>query len=109
MKHEVKKIANTFGLPTQLTKLREEMGECSDASRVFQSIVELNQDPLTMTADELCDRATERLHLIEEIADVKLMLDQILYLINGESDCKKMYQFKVERTLHRIETGYYTK
>lgn len=106
-RQDMKKIADHFGLSTQLEKLREEMRECEESSRIYQSNLELNPDPQTMTPDEHIDRATERLHLIEELADVKLMLDQIVYLIHGESDFKKMYQHKIERTLKRIENGYY--
>lgn len=107
-RQEMKKIADHFGLTNQLEKLREEMRECEESSRIYQSNLELNPDPHSMSPEEQIDRATERLHLIEELADVKLMIDQIVHLIHGESDLKKMYQYKIERTLHRIETGYYS-
>lgn len=107
MNKDVKTIADHFGLAGQLEKLREEMRECDESSRAYQSNLELNPDPLTMSPEEHIDRATEYLHLIEEMADVKLMLDQIVYLLRAESDFKKMYQHKIERTLKRIENGYY--
>lgn len=41
-------------------------------------------------------------HLIEEIADVKLMLEQVIYLLGVETDIKKVINKKVRRTMERI-------
>ena len=44
-----------------------------------------------------------RKNLIEELADVSIMLQQIIYLINAEDDVEDMIEYKINRQLKRIE------
>lgn len=100
-RQDMHKIADHFGPENQRFKSIEECNEYIDAVRKLQHAIDLGEPPDVI--------ATLRLNVIEEAADAKLMLDQVIYQLKGESDAKKMRQYKIERTLKRIETNYYTK
>lgn len=98
-REDMHKIADHFGPENQRFKSIEECNEYIDAVRKLQHAIDLGEPP-----EEI---ATLRLNVIEEAADAILTIEQNVYLLKGESDCKKMRQYKIERTLKRIETGYY--
>ena len=69
---------------------------------------------LKQLAEECCELSVESLHYIregrgierisEEIADVLIMVQQIVYLIgHGYGDIEKYAEFKLDRQLSRIE------
>ena len=69
---------------------------------------------LKQLAEECCELSVESLHYIregrgierisEEIADVLIMVQQIIYLIgHGYGDVEKYAEFKLDRQLSRIE------
>ena len=69
---------------------------------------------LKQLAEECCELSVESLHYIregrgierisEEIADVLIMIQQIIYLIgHGYGDIEKYAEFKLDRQLSRIE------
>ena len=83
---KVKKIADYYGLRNQMKQLAE---ECS----------ELSVEALHYTRER---GGTERIS--EEIADVLIMIQQIIYLIgHGYGDIEKYADYKLDRQLKRIE------
>ena len=83
---KVKKIADYYGLRNQLKQLAE---ECSELS--VESLHYIREG-----------RGIERIS--EEIADVLIMVQQIIYLIgHGYGDIEKYAEFKLDRQLRRIE------
>ena len=69
---------------------------------------------LKQLAEECCELSVESLHYIkegrgierisEEMADVLIMIQQIIYLIgHGYGDIEKYAEFKLDRQLSRIE------
>ena len=83
---KVKKIADYYGLRNQLKQLAE---ECSELS--VESLHYIREG-----------RGIERIS--EEIADVLIMIQQIIYLIgHGYGDIEKYAEFKLDRQLSRIE------
>ena len=46
---------------------------------------------------------------IEELADVYNMLDQLCILWNCEDEVQDMAEWKMIRTMQRIQSGYYDK
>ena len=69
---------------------------------------------LKQLAEECCELSVESLHYIregrgierisEEIADVLIMVQQIIYLMgHGYGDIEKCAEFKLDRQLSRIE------
>jgi len=93
---DIKFIANHFGQTNQRCKLIEESGELSRE----------------ISKDIAADRSTSY-HTLEEMADCLILIEQLLYLKQKESNCDvakllgEIVDKKIERTLERIEEGYY--
>ena len=90
----IKEIADTFKIRNQQLKLIEELGELTR---------EISKD--IANGREISDET------ISEIADVNVLLNQLLYLAGGDTKekLKKQLEYKLQRTLERIEEGYYEK
>lgn len=83
---KVKRIADYYGLRNQLKQLAE---ECS----------ELSVEALHYTRER---GGTERIS--EEMADVLIMIQQIVYLLRNDTEKLEKYaDFKLDRQLGRIE------
>ncbi len=83
---KVKKIADYYGWNSQLKQLAE---ECSELS--VESLHYIREG-----------RGIER--IFEEMADVLIMIQQIVYLIGqGYEDIEKYAEFKLDRQLRRID------
>lgn len=72
-------IANHYGLKQQLVKCKEELGELIEA------------------IDSMNDEA-----IIEEIADVEIMTEQLKYLMRTEPSVEIYKDYKIARQLRRI-------
>lgn len=88
----LKKITEHFGIETELTKLNEEVGEL------------LNE----------CYRghyiSNSKDHIEDEMADVFVILCQICLHFDLDFDnIAKIFDSKVNRTVERIEDGWYDK
>ena len=96
MENKIKYIADHFGQTNQRCKLIEELGELSR---------EISKD---IAAD-----CSTSYHTLEEIADVSILIDQIIYLAekNGNKIAREMLEMikekKINRTLDRIKGGFY--
>lgn len=91
----IMKIADTFGSKNQRLKLIEELSEL---------IKELSLD---VAYDRQITQNT-----INEIADVLILIDQILYQeesngLNANDLLEKAMEYKIYRTLKRIASNYY--
>lgn len=88
----VEYIADNFGIRNQQLKLVEELGELSR---------EIAKD---IAANRSISEET-----ISEIADVNILINQILYLAESNSSwkLKKHIEHKLQRTIKRIKEGYY--
>lgn len=76
---DVQKIANYFGYERQEKKLLEELSELSCA---------LYHDSF--------------INILEELADVELMLEQVIYLLGKQEEIERIKRYKVTRTLRMI-------
>lgn len=85
MQKEIRQIADHYGLNNQMMQAIEEMGELT------QAIVKVYRNGLD----------NERDGLIEELADVQIMIEQLDYLL-GDSQIKKIKEYKINRQLSRI-------
>lgn len=85
MDEKLRMIADHYGLETQLRQLAE---ECSE---------------LAVEANHSARYGNITIRLIEEIADVEIMLEQIRYLAKiQESDILETRFYKIERQMKRI-------
>ena len=87
MSKATNEIADYYGLNHQLMKLIEECVELSDAS--FKMIKHDGKD---------------KEHLIEELADVEVVMMQIKYLLGVDEDVKTAKLAKIKRQLRRIHS-----
>lgn len=90
-KEQIEIIADNYGIEKQLFKTREEL-------------LELNQEVEKYLFDfrnENDNISTER--IVDEIADVKIMLAQLEYLLELEEEVKDRVEFKLNRQMNRIE------
>ena len=81
IEQNIQKIADYYGLDNQLNKTIEECAE------LIQALVKLES----------------RENTIEEIADVQIMLKQMLYLLDCEKEMEKVMEYKINRQLERIK------
>lgn len=88
----IKEIADNFKNPSQQLKLIEELGELS---RELSKDIAVGRNISTAT--------------ISEIVDVAILIEQILYLAEeGAAElAREQLEYKLQRTLERIEEGYY--
>lgn len=93
MKEDLLKIIEHFGVNNQQRKLNEEIFELQEAITIYEQ-----------GNNQSCD------DIKEEITDVMLLLEQfkLHYDITSE-EITEMFWKKVNRTLERIESGYYEK
>ena len=85
LKRDIYAIADHYGTLGQLNKTIEECTELKDAIAGYLQ----NRD--------------SRAHIAEEMADVKIMLTQLEYLLHSEYEVEGMMKKKVDRQLKRIE------
>ena len=80
----IKIIADHYGINPQLDQMQEECAEL---------IVAINKHKRYGKSEQV----------IEEIADVELMLEQLKYLLNCDGEVQKIKKQKIERQLDRID------
>ena len=84
--HDVYRAAlDTFGAAVQIEKTFEEVGEFLDAFCKART----GRDKVT--------------HLAEEIADVRIMLDQMVVLFGCEDEVERQRRYKLRRLEQKIE------
>lgn len=86
-------IAGFYGLETQLVQTAEACAELAQAALKFRKA--LPDDAVTLAA--------AREHLIEEMADVMIMLEQLNFLEACEDKLREMIERKLDRQIGRIE------
>lgn len=90
---EVETIAEHFGMDNQMIKTAEELSE------LIQVICKIQAEGITIESYQ---------NLVEEVADVEIMLERIKYLHEiPESEIEETKKEKIERTIgrHEIEEG----
>ena len=86
MDKELQQIAEHYGLRKQMRQTVEEMAELTQV----------------ICKAERYDLDTVRDHLVEEVADVSIMIDQLAYLL-GDRRIAQIKAEKIERQKRRIE------
>lgn len=95
------RIADTYGLESQLRQLQEECGELVVAVNKLCRKKESNEKCKEYkTFREYMDSFN---HLAEEIADVENMVSQVKYLMQFELMVEKVRDEKIKRQLARID------
>lgn len=99
-------IINHFGFRAQMKKLHEETYELLEAIDNFEdATMEFDGHEPYYTTKEL---AIFRNHIVEELGDVLVLLTQFIARYDvDKSEIDEWMDYKLERTLERIDTGYY--
>ena len=104
MEKDLLKIIEHFGVNNQQRKLQEEVFELNEAITRY----EFAEDDNTIEGQYRWDMNFFKEYITEEIVDTMILLKQFqhYYKINRE-DIRKIMKNKINRTLERIESGYY--
>ena len=87
MENKLLTIFNTYGKSHQVSKLLEEVGE------FIETVI--NEDKENM---------------VQEMADVVVMLKQFQYYYGiTDEEIEEVMKYKIDRTIKRMEVGYYDK
>lgn len=91
------KVADHYGLEVQMQQLIEEMAELTQAICKYFRIHGQGQP----VSKKLSSYDIEQ-NLVEELADVKLVLDQVVFLLACEDKVQEVMKQKVNRCIERI-------
>ena len=98
MKEKIKRIANHYGLAKQQRQLAE---ECAELIQATSKYMRFQEESYALTVDW-----TYLQNVIEEIADVEIMLEQMKVLLNlSDEAVESVKNIKVNRELARIKEG----
>jgi len=89
--NKIKAIANHYGIKNQLTKTIEELRELREEVRNYLFDYQMENSEITT------------IPLIDEIADVKIMIAQLEYLLELEKEVKDRVEFKLNRQIDWIK------
>lgn len=94
----VKFIADTYGYDPQSRQCIEEMAELTQAiNKFWRKQLKCGKQPMI----EQMKESAECKHIVEEIADVQLMLWNMIYLL--DADIQPIMREKLDRQLQRIK------
>ena len=98
----VKEIANYHGTNNQEDQLIEEMAELTQAIIKMRRIVKFGTLHDKNTTPKKCLD-----NMVEEMADVKLVLDQLIYLLDAGEEVQDIMEQKIEREICRITPAFW--
>ena len=93
-KEQIEIIADQYGIEKQLGKTLEELRELTVEVKNYRDLFVSGND----------DIKTER--IVDEIADVKIMIRQLVYFLELKEDIKDRVDYKLTRQLYRINDEY---
>ena len=96
MRNDIEEIASNYGLDKQLNQLNE---ECAELIVAISKYKRARYDPFE-TADLIKQHRTLQ-NVIEEMADVELMIDQVKYLLPNSQDL--VMEVKMQKLLRQKE------
>ena len=97
---KLRTIADHYGYEAQSRQLIEEMAELTQAINKLWRI-DSKKSEITWNYS---DHVEAYKHIIEEVADVEICLEQVKWLLNiDESVLDEWKQMKIERSINRIE------
>ena len=87
---EVEKIADHYGLQHQLSKTDEELVELILAIQDYSIKLSSKDDDISVS------------HMVEEMADVSIMIEQLTYLTESKKEFEACRELKIKRQIGRI-------
>ena len=103
MDKRIKEIAEHYKYDPQSRQCIEEMAELTKAlNKFWRKNLLCGQVKLTPELVERLKETFEYKDILEEVADVQIMLNQIVYLL--DMDILEMVEFKLQRQIERIDS-----
>ena len=90
MKEKIQKIADHYGLRHQLNKSVEELVELILAIQDYSIKLSSKDDDISVS------------HMVEEMADVSIMIEQLMYLTESKEEFEMYRELKINRQIGRI-------
>mgnify|MGYP002511421013 CR=1 FL=1 len=103
-KQKIQKIAQNYGYDAQSRQCIEEMAELTQAiNKYWRKDLQCGKYPYNPWDGYMPDDSKEYNNLVEELADVQIMIWQMKFLLTA-TDFDKVIQQKLDRQMERIET-----
>ena len=95
-------VADHYGYDSQSRQLVEEMAELTSAINHFwrKELQCGKLDPSALNIGPAYD------HILEELGDVVICVDQLIYLLHGESEVRTHMKNKLKRQCERADISY---
>lgn len=104
IEEKIKKIADHYGYDAQSRQCIEEMAELTQAiNKFWRKQLDCGKRGLPNDQEEIPIFTKEYYNLVEEIADVQIMLYQLGYLLDSRLEVSEMITKKLDRQLERVE------
>lgn len=104
LEDKILEIIKHFGVKNQLKKINEE------AYELIEAVNDYEEQKCIAVASPVEEKKLPKYkeHVIEEIADLSLLLEQIVLLYEiSSAEIEDQRFLKLVRTLKRMKTGYY--
>lgn len=99
----IEKIANCYGYEAQSRQCIEEMAELTQAiNKYWRKTLECGKYDYNPW-DGFMTKSEQYSNLVEEIADVEIMIEEMKYLLSCEKEVDYLIEQKLNRQLERIE------
>lgn len=96
MNNKIKIIADKYGFTAQANQTMEECAELIQALNKYMRSLGVGQTYIPKFTENPRD------NVIEKIADVQIMLEQLKYLMDCDEAVQDMIKLKLERTIERM-------
>lgn len=104
-KWKIQKIAQHYGYDTQSRQCIEEMAELTQAiNKYWRKDLQCGKYPYNPWDGYMPDGSEEYSNLIEELADVQIMIWQMKFLLT-DTDFDEIIQQKLDRQIERIKSS----
>lgn len=100
---KIVKIARHYGYDAQSRKLTEEIGELLQAMNKYWCHDLKHGKNIYNPWDGYMPQEAEYWSLIEEIADVEVMLAQLKFFLSAEEEVEKIIEDKIDRQIARMD------
>lgn len=100
---KIRAIGRHYGYDAQSRQCIEEMAELTQAiNKYWRKDLECGKHMYNPCDGYMPDGSQEYWNLVEEIADVQIMLEQMKFFLAADYDIKKMIDEKLDRQMERI-------
>lgn len=101
---KIRKIARRYGYEAQSRQCIEECAELTQAiNKYWRKDLQCGKYLYNPWDGYMPEGSEEYMNLVEEIADVQIMLDQMKFFLSARNDVEKIIDEKLDRQLARME------